>query len=192
MLLKNTATTSQTVQLTDAGAETTVLPGAVVDVPEYDQAKEIMGMNSNFSAVSYGDDLRQTKVTLTAAEVKALNTTPKAIIATPGAGYAIAVEKAIVTLDYGTAAYATNTDLEIRYDGAAAGDGTGAEVTMASFDAILLLTADAVATCSGLGQADETALTINKGVSAIVATGDPATGDSPVTITVRYRIVSVA
>lgn len=108
------------------------------------------------------DDVITTKVTITSAELLALNTTPKVLVAAPGTGKAVVIEKVIATMDYNSAAYATNTDLEIRYDNAAAGDAGGSEVTMASLDAILLKTADEVAVVAGLGQADETSLTINK------------------------------
>jgi len=134
--------------------------------------------------------LRKT-VDITTAELLALNTTPKVLITTPGAGYAIVVENVYCSLDYNSAAYATNTDLEIRYDGAAAGDWTGAEVTMDSLDAILLLTADAIYRTPWLGSSADTAVTINKGVTAIMGTGDPITGDSPIQITVIYRIIAV-
>ena len=94
-------------------------------------------------------------------------------------------------MDYNSAAYATNTDMEIRYDGSAVADGTGAEALMDSLDAILLLTADAVYRTPGLGAGLDTALTINKGITAITKTGDPATGNSPLALTVIYRVIAV-
>ena len=148
-------------------------------------------MNSNFEAAVYPSKLYDKTVTITSAEILALNTTPKVLISAPGAGYAISIENVFSSLDYGSAAYATNTDLEIRYDGAAAGDGTGAEATMDSLDAILLLTADAIYKTPGLGAAADTAITINKGVSAIMKTGDPITGDSPLTLRITYRIIAL-
>jgi len=113
------------------------------------------------------------------------------LVLAQGAGKAVVVEKVAVALDYNSAAYATNTDLEIRYDNAATGDAGGAEVTAGSLDAVLLATADRVAVVDGLTATDELTCAINKGITAKVATDDPATGNSPLRITTRYKVVSL-
>ena len=128
---------------------------------------------------------------LTNAEIKALNTTPISLVAAPGAGKAIMVESVISSLTYATAAFATNTDLEIRYDDSTAGDATGAEATVDSLDAILLKTASAIFVTPGLGGALDAEVTQNKGITAKVATGNPATGGGTMKIKVIYRIVSL-
>lgn len=127
----------------------------------------------------------------TNAEIKALSTAPIQLIAAPGAGKAIVIDHVISMLDYATAAFATNTDLEIRYDNSAAGDAGGAEATMDSLDAILALTADAVYRTPGLGAAADTALVINKGITAKVATGNPTTWGGTLKLKVVYSIVSI-
>jgi hypothetical protein len=106
----------------------------------------------------------------TNAEIKALNTTPIALVAAPGTGKAIVIESVISSLTYATAAFATNTDLEIRYDGSTAGDATGAEATVDSLDAILLKTANAIYSTPGLGSVLDAEVTQNKGITAKVAT----------------------
>ena len=52
---------------------------------------------------------------LTSAQILALNTTPIELVAAPGAGFYNVVEKVIASVDYNSAAYATTTDIEIRY-----------------------------------------------------------------------------
>ena len=191
MLIKNNSTSSKTgVEVSQTGAAITVLPGQIVSVDD-DKGRALMNQSGDFIQQFYADDLRVTRRTLTTAEILASNTTPIQLVAAPGAGYAIVVQEVISSLDYNSAAYATNTDMEIRYDGSAVADGTGAEALMDSLDAILLLTADAVYRTPGLGAGLDTALTINKGITAITKTGDPATGNSPLALTVIYRVIAV-
>jgi len=191
MLLKNTSSSSKTgVELDNTTGAVTVLAGQIVSVSD-DKGRAIVNQDSDFEEIFYSSETREVEVTLTTAQILASNTTPIQLITAPWAGYAIAVEAVYSSLDYNSAAYATNTDLEIRYDGSAAGDGTGAECTMDSLNAILLLTADAVYRTPGLGAWLDTAITINKGVTAITNTGDPATGNSPLTLKVIYRIIKV-
>ena len=189
MLIKNTSTNTLSSVENYNGVFISVLPGQVISATD-DRGIALINQGIGFESVSFSAEAKEVEVTVTSAELLALNTTPKALIPAVD-GKAIYVKDVSVALDYGTSAYATNTDLEIRYDSSSAGDGAGAEVTMASFDAILLATSDNVAVCAGLGQADETNLTIGKGVTAIVATGDPVTGDSPITIKINYEEVSV-
>jgi hypothetical protein len=66
-------------------------------------------------------------IVVSSAELKALNTTAKTLIASPGAGNAIQFLSAVVMHDYATAAYTeSNANLEFRYtdkDGAICGTG---------------------------------------------------------------------
>lgn len=136
-------------------------------------------------------DLRVAELSLTSAQIKALNTTPQAIVSAPWVGKAIMVEKVVSSLTYATSAYETNTDLEIRYDGSTAWDATGAEATVDSLDAILLKTASAIFVTPGLGTALDAEITQNKGITAKVATWDPATWGWTLKIKVFYRIATL-
>jgi hypothetical protein len=133
---------------------------------------------------AFRDDLRVAQVTIATGDVATLNATPVEIIAAPGAGKAILVEKAIAFLDFATAAY----------DGAGAGEDlvlqytSGTAVTDAvDHDGFGNATADAKALMRGLS----VLLEANDAVEATILSGEwyAAAGDSPVIITVWYRVV---
>lgn len=120
---------------------------------------------------------------LTTAQVLALNTTPITLVAAPGAGYGIVVHRITGSVDYNSAAYATNVTLEFRYT-----DGSGTKVT-ADQGALIDATADKIVTTAGIEAA--TVVTANAAVVVRTATGNPATGNSPVAFDVDYTIVEI-
>lgn len=134
-----------------------------------------------FQIVEFGSEVRQAKVTVPTASVLAMNTTPVTLVAAPGAGYAVSVLSVVASIDYVSAAYATNTTIEIRYT-----DGSGTKVT-ADIAGLLTTTADKFSRVMGIEA--ELALTANAPVVARVATGDPVTWDSDVVFNVLYTIV---
>ena len=121
--------------------------------------------------------------TLTTAEILTLNTTPIALVAAPGAGIGVVVERIIATMDYAGTAYATNVTMEFRYT-----NGSGTKVT-ADIAALLDATADKIVTVQGIEAA--LVVTANAAVVAVAATGNPATGTSDVKVTVVYRLVTI-
>lgn len=137
-----------------------------------------------FSIVQYGVDILTKQVLITSAEMLAIYTTEKTLIAAPGAGYFIDVLSISEFLDYNTTAYTTNTTLEYRYT-----NKSGAKVTVDSPN-LLAATADKVITV----KADDAEVVnaINAPVVATTATGNPAAGDSPVYVTVTYRVMKAA
>lgn len=195
MLIKYLWTSSVTINEEPNKASITILPWQIVDVSE-DRAQSLKDIywpsvwEDVDSDNTNGLVLSRT-INLTNAQIKALNTTPQVLVPAPWAWKAIVVQEVISALDYATAAFDTNTDLEIRYDWTEAWDGAGAEATMDSLDAILLLTADAIYRTPWLWASADTALTINKGITAIVASGNPATWGWTLRLTVFYRIVSL-
>jgi len=120
---------------------------------------------------------------LTSAQVLALNTTPISLVADPGAGYGIVVHRITGAVDYNSAAYATNTTVEFRYT-----NGSGTKVT-ADMAALITATADKVVTVGGIEAA--LVVTANAAIVAVAATGNPATGNSPVAFDVEYTIVEI-
>lgn len=123
----------------------------------------------------------QTRVEVTSAEVLAINTTPKTLVAAPWAGYCLVLESLFFFYDFNSAAYATNTTLEARYT-----DGSGAKVT-ADISSLIDETADAYALAKSV--ASLVVPVPNSPIVLTAASGDPVTWDSPLYVTVNYKIV---
>lgn len=128
-------------------------------------------------------------VTITATELKALNATPKTLVAAPGAGKAIIPVAIQAFLDYATTAYdgiAAGEDLAFKYTNAS---GT----QLGSIEATGFLDASADATrYVDMGPATAINPTANAALVAHMLTGEIATGDSPLKLRVHYRVIDVA
>ncbi len=122
------------------------------------------------------------KKTILTADVLTLNGTPVTLIAAPGAGRAIILLDAVYFLDFNSAAYATNVNLQIQANGSN-------EVFYGS--STLDSTNDffgRMTRVAGASNADQ--VVTNAAIEATVETGNPATGDSPITIFLSYVIIS--
>lgn len=122
------------------------------------------------------------KVTLTSAQILALNTTPIQLVAAPGAGYYISVVEVMALLNYGTTQYTGANNVEIRYT-----NGSGAKVTGDLASSWL----DSSATTAVKAVAAAVTPVANAKIVASVPTANPAAGDSTVTIDIAYRIVKL-
>ncbi|OGS90853.1 MAG: hypothetical protein A2Z95_06195 [Gallionellales bacterium GWA2_60_18] len=128
-------------------------------------------------------------VTVSTAELLALNATPKLLVAAPGSGKALIVEDVQMMLDYNSTAYdgiAAGEDLEIRYT-----DGSGQLVATIETTGFLDATADAYrhvrpATAAAITPVANAALVLD------LASGEIATGNSPLKVRVRYREITLA
>ncbi|MEA2066016.1 MAG: hypothetical protein U9O65_02780 [Thermotogota bacterium] len=127
--------------------------------------------------------IQTASVDITTGEILALNTTPQELVAAPGAGYVIEFISAVLILDYNSAAYATNGDLSIQTDTT----NTTLSDTVGLSD-FLAQTADTIRTVQVLSA--DTNLDANEALELFCGTGDPATGDSPITVKVTYRILA--
>lgn len=141
MLVKFLWTSAITSVENGLGDSLTVNPGEIIEVDPDTRLRE--KYPSSFELVKYGVDRRAKKVTLTAAQIKALYTTPQALVAAPWAWYFIDVASISASLDYGSAAYATYTNLEFRYT-----DGSGTKVA-SDISNLLTATADKLVTIPG-------------------------------------------
>lgn len=128
-------------------------------------------------------------VTITTGELLALHATPKTLVAAPGAGFAIIPVSVQLMLDYNSAAYdgiAAGEDLEVRYT-----NGAGQLVATIETTGFLDAVADAYrhvypATTAATVPVDNGALVMT------LASGEIATGNSPLKVRVRYRTVALA
>jgi hypothetical protein len=126
-------------------------------------------------------------VTLTTDEVKLLNTTPIALVAAPGAGKALVLDEAVLLLDWVTPKYdgiAEGEDLNIRYT-----DGSGALVSTIEATGFLDQEADTLRLAK---PALEVAPVANAALVLYMATGNIATGNSPLKVKVRYHTIDTA
>lgn len=126
------------------------------------------------------------EVTVSSAELLALNATPKQLVAAPGSGLMLVPELAVLFLDYNSAAYdgiAAGEDLTLRYTNA-----SGALVATVETDPFLAATADAVrvvwpTTAAALTPVANAALVLH------LSSGEIATGNSPLKVRVYYRVL---
>lgn len=138
-------------------------------------------------------DVTMTLAQLTSAQILALNATPVAIVAAPGANMALEFERAELFLDYNSAAYAgiaAGEDLEIRYT-----DGSGTMVSGCETTGFLDQTSDQLrylypqsAAATGLF---ELTPTVNAALVIRLASGEVTTGNSPIYVRTWTRVRNV-
>lgn len=126
-------------------------------------------------------------VVISSAEILALDTTPKTLVAAQGANKAILLESAVFFLDFNTAAYTgvdAGDDLNIKYT-----DGVG--VTAATVETTGFLDQSADTYAAAYPSADSLILPVNAPLVASLG-GAVATGDSPIAARVFYRVVDLS
>lgn len=125
--------------------------------------------------------LKFSDITITSAQVLALNTTPKELLAAPGAGFCYAIDSIYATIDFNSAAYSASTDaLEIRYT-----NGAGAKPAELSNTFL-----EAAADARELAQPASAIIPVeNAAIVAVVPNADPTTGDSDIKVRVFYRVI---
>ncbi len=157
---------------------------------------EVAGASGDIIPVQVGGNVVATDVavqtadvTIATAAVKTLNATPVELVAAPGAGKAIIPIDMQFFLDFATAAYdgiAAGEDLEVRYT-----DGAGQLVATIEATGFMDAGADAFRH-SYPASAAATAPAANAALVLRMATGEIATGDSPLKVRTRYRVVDLA
>lgn len=150
-----------------------------------------MGYDPSPSGIIKGAQPRRQRlsVTITSAQLLALNATPQELVSAPGAGFALIFEGALIQKPAGTAyaGIAAGEDLSVKYTNAA-----GAEVAQCESTGFLDSTANQIryarahAAASGASQitpVDNAALVLHLLVGEII------TGDSDLNIEVDYTII---
>lgn len=129
-----------------------------------------------------------TDVTLTAAQVKALNATPITLVAAPAAGTANVLLDVQFFLDYNSAAYAgiaAGEDLAVRYT-----NGSGDILATIEATGFLDATADAfrfqTVVATSITPAAAAAIVLH------MIAGEIITGDSPLKVRIRTRNITLA
>lgn len=137
----------------------------------------------------YEAPLKTVRVTVSSAEMLALNATPKTLIAAPGGGKALILVAAELWLDYGSAAYAgiaAGEDLTIKVSNAA-----GATLATIETTGFLDATANAFRYVEPTTTAARTPVA-NAPLVLHLLTGEITTGDSPLKLRLLYREVLLA
>lgn len=117
------------------------------------------------------------KITLTPTEILNLGTVPITLISAKGEGTLIQVLSIIGSLDFNSSAYTTHTNLNVFENG-----------TIWQNNNLLTATADIIRQFTQTGG---TLLSDNTDVQIKVDGGNPAAGDSPITIYVTYIIITL-
>lgn len=124
-------------------------------------------------------------VDLSSAQILALNSTPVAMVAAPGANKALVPIYVCGSLAFGTTQYATNVTLAV---------GNPTVGSLVSFSNSFLPASSSVLTFKVASNLNALALVniVNQPLNVFVQTGDPTAGDSTLRVFVTYQLVSLA
>ncbi len=137
---------------------------------------------AQFRAFVAGAEILHGEVVVSGAEILALFTTPKELVATPGTKYVHEFISALLILDHdGGSDYATRGDLTV---GENDGSGTTLSDTVAAAD-LVQASADAMRTMQVLSAG--TRLLPGSSLALCCATGNPTAGSSPINVDIAYR-----
>ena len=122
------------------------------------------------------------KVSLSSAQILALNTTPIVLVEAQGSGTVIEPLSVVFNLTYGTTTYATNTTAQIKYQ-AIAGNFITSSIISNTQDALNRVLPNTSLTF--------TSIPINTPLVIDIATGDPTTGDGTLDVYVTYVVITL-
>ncbi len=131
-------------------------------------------------------------VTVTSAQLLALNATPKTIVAAPGAGLAIIPTRVAIYKPAGTAyaAIAAGEDLVLKYTNGSGAQCSSVIETTGFLDQATAQTRVAHAPGSMTTVAGDYAPVANAAVVLHLLSGEIITGDSPIYVRVWYDIIN--
>lgn len=159
-------------------------------------AGAISGSKIASHAVDYAnialDVAASVTVTLTAAQVKALYDTPVQLVAAQGAGKLILIDSILWDIAFVSAQYTAGGAIQAQYGNTVHGAGSPASASIAAATLNAVAASGFLANGSGAATLNAPATVENTGVFLSNATADFATGDSTVTLYVRYRVVTPA
>lgn len=147
-----------------------------------DNVFELLSPTWNVPTAIVSDSYIKTDtITITSAEVLALNTTPKQLIAAPWVWKYIIVDSLTASIDYNSAAYATNTTLQFKYT------NWTWDPVVSDMSWLLNTTADKAIrwTWSTINAI------FNAPIVCLVQNWDPTAWNSDVKVNITYRVLSI-
>jgi hypothetical protein len=126
-----------------------------------------------------------TKISLSSAEILALNSSPKQLLPAPGSGKTYELLGVLCNMNFISAAYAANTTLQVLYSGAALVVATNSNIINATVDKIGKMALSAISAAGSTQYLENTALNLN------VGGGNPTTGDGTLDIYLTYKIITL-
>jgi hypothetical protein len=126
--------------------------------------------------------LQVATVAVTSAEIKALFTAPKTLIAAPGAGKLLTVQGYCLQFIAGNTPYATVTDVGLQWEG-------GAGVT---FGGSLLDQATNQITLDDLVYSGPQSAVANKALQLTADGANPTAGNGTIVLTIYYTVVTLS
>lgn len=127
---------------------------------------------------------QRARVTLSSAQILALNTTPVTLVAAGGAGTYVSVDEVVATLNAGSAAYTGANAANVTYT-----NGAGAAATGTLSSSFLNTTASTTGAVKTVASA--VAPVVNAPVVISVGTANPAAGNGTMSLDIVYRIVTI-
>jgi hypothetical protein len=159
-------------------------------------AGAITGSKIANNAVDYAqlalDVAASVTVNLTAAQVNGMYAAPVQIVAAPGAGKLILIDSILWDIAFVSAQYASGGAIQAQYGNTVHGAGSQASASIAAATLNGVAASGFIANGSGTATLNAPATVENTAVFMSNATGAFTTGDSTVTLYVRYRIVTPA
>lgn len=136
-------------------------------------AQDIANLNSS------DVELLTSTVEISSAEILNLNSSPKTLIAAPGAGKLISIQSMVIQYNYITAPYTTNTTLSIRLG------------TNTMYNNVTILDQTINQYTFGVPNSQTTSDPINQPVVVTVNAGNPTDGSGTLKVFLTYRIITV-
>lgn len=148
----------------------------------YNEANDSMWTRGTNGIVHLGG---RAKLTIPTAQVLTLNSIPVAFGLTVPSGYYVDPISVQVGINYGSAAYATNTTIAIKTSGATALHGT-ANILGATLSRIAALPVGSTAATAG-----QTMFIDGADLEVYVLVGNPTAGNSGITIYLTYVLIKI-
>jgi hypothetical protein len=146
----------------------------------------------NYGLMAAGQDysLQHATVAITAANIIAMYTTPKALIAAPSAGHSIVVQKLVLTTVRTSTAFTSGGVAIVQYDSTANGAGTQALDSTVASTVVTGSTGTTVTARNGAVISDLASTSIQaKGLYLSNQTGVFATGTGTATVDIWYYVL---